>query len=80
MSERRKVGELVLIDNGEDDPFLARIVVHGAGTEPDDCVLDCSDPNCGEWPVVHVVRANGSETGERVFHVSECEMATPGHK
>jgi hypothetical protein len=62
---RRKIGDVVLVKNGEDEAFMGRIIIHGRGTEPDECVLDCGDPECHEWPVVEVVdntvRLRGSE-------------------
>lgn len=77
MSVRRKVDDVVVLQDDVEGPYLARIVPHGGGTQPDSCMYECGDPHCGEWPVVHVLNADGTETVERVFHVSECGMFPP---
>lgn len=74
MSVRRHVGDVVLLTDDDGTKYKARIVAHGRGTEPDECVRRCGDPACGEWPVVEVVDDDHKPTGERVFHVCECEM------
>lgn len=76
MSTRRKIGDIVRVDGYQhnDTPYVAQIVAHGRGTEPDDCILDCGDPACKEWPVVHEIGADGKPNGERDFHVPECHM------
>lgn len=78
MSIRRTMGEVALLDDEDGSPpYLGRIVAHSRGAKPDACVRDCGDPQCREWPVVEVVNAPGESTGEMIFHVPECRMATP---
>lgn len=75
MSKRRIIGDIVEVKNLEDrSPYLARIVEHGSGVDPDDCILDCGDPDCKEWPLLHLVDAKGNPTGDRSHHVPECQM------
>ena len=76
MSQRRKVGDIVQVrdDNGD---YHAKIVHHGRGIDPDSCILECDDPNCGEWPVLEIISVDDSPVGERVFHVPECRMSSP---
>jgi hypothetical protein len=76
MSTRRKIGDIVRVDGyqHDDTPYVAQIVEHGGGIEPDDCILDCGDPACKEWPVVQEVGLDGRLNGERNFHVPECHM------
>lgn len=76
MSTRRKIGDIVRVDGYQhnDTPYIAQIVEHGRGREPDDCILDCGDPDCKEWPVVHEIGVDGKPNGERDFHVPECHM------
>lgn len=74
MSIRRKIGDVVTLADDYGSMYQGRIVAHGRGTEPDDCVLDCGDVDCAEWPVVEVLDERGVATGERVFHVAECQM------
>lgn len=76
MSLRRQIGDVVQL-NDDGSPYEGRIVAHGRGVDPDDCVRGCGDPLCREWPVVEVLDARGKATGERVFHVAECLMTTP---
>jgi hypothetical protein len=57
-----------------DIPYVGQIVEHGRGSDPDECPLDCGDPNCKEWPVVHEIGPDGKPTGERQFHIPECHM------
>lgn len=81
MSTRRKIGDAVIVHAGTEDEFTGRIVAHSAGSEPDDCVYDCGDPDCREWPVLEVVdEATQKPTGERAFHVAECCMSSPAEK
>lgn len=77
MSTRRKIGDIVCVDGYQhnDQPYIGQIVVHGGGAEPDDCILDCGDPECKEWPVVIEIGADGHPNGERDFHVPECHMS-----
>jgi len=80
MSVRRRIGDVVQLDEEDDGPYLAKIAEHGRGTAPDDCMRVCGDPDCKEWPVLAEVDAAGKLTGVRVFHVAECQMAEPGSK
>lgn len=77
MSTRRKVAEIVQLVDEEEGPYLARIVEHGRGLYPDECELSCGDAECKEWPVLLVLSEDGEPTGQRVFHVSECQMQDP---
>ncbi|MDO8417725.1 MAG: hypothetical protein Q7S87_16115 [Agitococcus sp.] len=78
MSIRRTIGDIVRLQDSDDDSeFLAKIVAHAGGTEPDDCYRSCGDSACREWPVLALVSDDGVLTGDRVFHWSECAMKTP---
>lgn len=75
MSSRRKIGDIVRVEyQNYDVSYLGQIVEHGRGSDPDDCILDCGDPDCKEWPVVLEIGADGRHNGERQFHVPECHM------
>ncbi len=75
MSIRRHIGDVVRVEyQNYDVPYVAQIVEHGRGTEPDDCILNCGDPECKEWPVVHEIGPDGKPNGERQFHIPECYM------
>lgn len=77
MSTRRRIGDIVFVDHQselEPDPFFAQIVESGSGPDPDDCIRECGDPDCKEWPVVREIGTDGRQNGERQFHICECVM------
>ncbi len=76
MSARRKIGDTVRVDGYQhnDTPYIGQIVESGSGPDPDDCILDCGDPECKEWPLVIEIGDDGKPNGERNFHVPECHM------
>lgn len=81
MSKRRNVGDVVQLDDNDGSaPYLGRIDAQGSD-RGDRCPKSAFDPNhdqqCAEWPVVNVLDGAGQATGERVFHVAECQMADP---
>lgn len=76
MSNRRKVGDIVLVKT-EDEEFLGRIDALGSerGDECPLCFIDKShDQRCREWPNVAVLNSEHKATGEWAYHVSECQM------
>uniref|UniRef100_A0A6H1ZHB4 Uncharacterized protein n=1 Tax=viral metagenome TaxID=1070528 RepID=A0A6H1ZHB4_9ZZZZ len=82
VSTRRKIGDIVRVQypsDDEPDPFVAKIVESGSGPEPDDCIRECGDPACKEWPVVHEIGPDGRPNGKRQFHTSECVMFDVEH-
>lgn len=78
MSKRRNVGDIVVLQDNEDGPYLGRIDALGADRK-DECPKCCDDPthdpHCREWPNVEVMDAEGKPTGHYVYHVTECEMS-----
>lgn len=74
MSKRRKVGEVVRLDDEDEGPYLARIVLPKDSRGPDECPGLCSDRKCQEWPIVVILDERGEATGTGVYHVPECHM------
>lgn len=77
MSIRRKIGDVVQIDEDEDGKYLARIVETTDRRGPDECVYGCGDWDCKEWPALELLDAAGNPTGRQISHVAECAMTTP---
>lgn len=79
--KRRKVGDIVLIiDDEEDEYYLVRIEERGAEFAdicPQYYFDENHDPNCREWRNTSVVDGKGEPTGEHCYHVSECSMRDP---
>lgn len=74
MSKRRDFGEVVLLDDDDDGPYLARILVPDTGRGHDGCMASCGDPDCREWWTLDVLDAARARTGEYAYHISECTM------
>jgi hypothetical protein len=71
--KRRRAGDvvqLVEVAGFGGTPGKYRIVRDGA----DPCML-CDNPECQEWPNLERLAADGSTTGERAYHVPECQMS-----
>lgn len=81
MIKRRKVGDIVKLDDPDGTgPYLGCIDAQGAerGDQCPRCCADVShDQQCAEWPVVNVLDEHKQPTGGRVFHVAECQMSDP---
>lgn len=74
MSKRRYVGDVVLLHDEEEGPYLGRIDALGAEprNECDRRFLDpAHDQNCREWPNVEILDAEGRPTGQWGYHVCE---------
>lgn len=39
------------------------------------CMMGCGDDDCQEYANCYEVEASGKETGEVVYHVSECQLS-----
>lgn len=75
MSKRRKIGDIVWVEYQNNDvPYIGQIAMSGSGPDPEDCILECGDPECKEWRVVHEIGLDGKPNGERQFHIPECHM------
>ena len=78
MSKRRAFGVVVQVqdDDGE-PPYLVKLIPTADGAQPDDCMYECGDPDCREWRIAEVLDAQAQPTGERIYHVTECNMSDP---
>lgn len=74
MSTRRKAGDIVWKRENAGFSGRAGLGVIPEGSEPDECMLGCGDPDCREWPDLWPCDEAGKPTGENWCHVSECEM------
>lgn len=81
MSKRRKIGDIVVLDDEDGaPPYLGRIDALGA--EPvEPCphrFLEAGhDPDCIEWANIQVLDQNLQPTGEWEHHVPECQLDDP---
>jgi hypothetical protein len=79
MSKRRQVGDVVVVQDADEGPYLCRI--DALGSEPRNGCLRCLDINhdqcCREWPNLEILDPDGRSTGEWACHVTECEMQDP---
>ncbi len=78
MSKRRAFGDVVQIqdDDGE-TPYLVKLIPTADDVQPDDCVYECGDPDCREWRIAEVLDDQAQPTGQRIYHVTECNMNDP---
>jgi hypothetical protein len=74
MSKRRKPGEIVYKPSGYGFSTRAGLGIIPEGTEPDECMMDCGDPDCKEWPDLWPCDETDKPIGGNWCHVSECEM------
>ena len=74
MSTRRKAGDVVWKLENAGFSGRAGLGVIPEGTESDECMLGCGDPDCQEWPDLWPCDEAGKPTGGNWCHVSECEM------
>lgn len=76
MSTRLKPGDIVTFAaerrvGDMQDAHFGRVDELGDATE---CMHDCGDPDCREWPNVELLDGNGRRTGDYAMHICECEM------
>ncbi|KUG40599.1 hypothetical protein AL053_00755 [Pseudomonas savastanoi pv. fraxini] len=78
MSKRRAFGEVVQVqdENGQ-PPYLVKLIQTADGAEPDDCMYECGDPDCREWRIAEVLDDQALPAGQRIYHVTECNMSDP---
>ncbi|MPQ71471.1 hypothetical protein [Pseudomonas sp. MWU12-2323] len=78
MSTRRAFGDVVQVqdDDGE-SPYLVMLIPTADGVEPDYCMYECGDPDCREWRIAEVLDDQAQPTGQRIYHVTECNMSDP---
>ncbi len=74
MSTRRQPGDIVWKSAGAGFTGQAALCVIPLGSEPDECMVGCDDPECKEWPDLWPCDENGKPTGGNCCHVSECQM------
>jgi hypothetical protein len=78
MSKRRAFGDVVQVqDDDGDAPYLVKLVPTEDGAEPDYCVAECGDSDCREWRIAEVLDDQRHPTGQRIYHVAECNMSDP---
>jgi hypothetical protein len=80
MSKRRGVGEVVLLRDDEEGPYLGRIDALDSERRYEclRCSFDVTHAHdCREWPNVEVLNDKRQPTGQFVYHVTECEMSDP---
>lgn len=81
MSKRRACSAVVQVqDDDRETPYLVKLIPTEDGAEPDDCMYECGDPDCREWRIAEVLDEQVEPTGERIYHVTECNMSDPGSK
>ena len=74
MSKRRKPGDIVWKPSGYGFSTLDGLGLIPEGSDSSDCVMECGDPDCQEWPDLWPVDKAGKPIGGNWCHVSECEM------
>lgn len=78
MSKRRAFGDVVQVQNDDGEPpYLVKLIPTPDGAQPDDCMYECGDPDCREWRIAEVCGEQAQPTGERIYHVTECNMGDP---
>lgn len=75
MSKRRQPGDIVWKSEGAGFTGQAELCVIPVGSEPDDCMMGCDDPECREWPDLWPCDESGMPTGGNCCHVAECEIS-----
>lgn len=74
MSNRRKPGDIVWKPAGYGFTGQSGLGLIPEGSNPSECMEDCGDPDCQEWPDMWPLDASGKPTGGNWCHVSECQM------
>lgn len=74
MSKRRNPGDVVWKPAGYGFTGKSGLGLIPEGSNPSECMEDCGDPDCQEWPDLWSVDASGKTTGGNWCHVSECQM------
>lgn len=78
MSKRRAFGEVVQVQEEDGQPpYLVKLIPTAVGAEPDDCMYECGDPDCREWRIAEVLDDRAQPAGQRIYHVTECNMCEP---
>lgn len=78
MSKRRAFGDVVQVQNDDVEPrYLVKLIPTEDGAEPDYCMYECGDPDCLEWRIAEVLDDQAQPTGQRIYHVTECNMSDP---
>lgn len=78
MSKRRAFGDVIQVqDDDAEPPYLVKLIPTEDGAEPDYCMYECGDPDCREWRIAEVLDDHAQPTGQRIFHVTECNMIDP---
>ncbi|MDX1296749.1 MAG: hypothetical protein R3260_00700 [Pseudomonas sp.] len=63
-------------DEGE-APYSVKLIPTADGEEPDYCMYECGDPDYREWRIAEVLDDQAQPTGQRSYHVTECNMSDP---
>lgn len=71
--KRRKAGELVRLVDDHPDGYNGVYQISVGRGEPTDC-FSCGNPLCNEWPTLVELTAEGEQTSNFAYHVSECQM------
>lgn len=61
-------------------PSLLKLIPTVDGAEPYYCTYKCGDPDCREWWIEEVLDDQAQRTGQRIYHVTECNMSDPTSK
>lgn len=78
MSKRRAFGDVVQVQDDDGEPsYLVKLIPTADGAEPDYCMYECGDPDCREWRIAEVLNDQAQPTGQRIYHVTECNMSDP---
>ena len=78
MSKRRALGDVVQVQGDEGEPpYLVKLIPTADVAQPDDCMYECGDPDCREWRIAEVLDDQAQPTGQRIYHVTECNMSDP---
>lgn len=78
MSIRRAFGDVVQVQGDDGGSwYLLKLIPTADGAQPDDCMYECGDPGCREWRIAEVLDDQAQPTGERIYHVTECNMNDP---
>ncbi|KOP60699.1 hypothetical protein OX90_04555 [Pseudomonas coronafaciens pv. porri] len=78
MIKRRAFGDVVQVQDDEGEPpYLVKLIPTADGAQPDGCMSECGDSDCREWRIAEVLDDKARPTGERIYHVTECNMSDP---
>lgn len=78
MSKRRACGDVVQVQDYDGErPYPVKLIPTADGAEPDYCMYECGDPDCREWRIAEVLDGQAQPTGQRIYHVTECNLSDP---